>query len=117
MQETKICPKCGAEIFKEAEICVKCGCRQYDVPNTISFPCPNTRWLATFLFCLLLGIFGAHRFYVGKKNSAIAMLLITLGLGWIGIGIIISEIWAIIDLVNIICGNFTDKDDERIRYN
>lgn len=26
----------------------------------------NKTWLVTLLFCLLLGAFGAHRFYVGK---------------------------------------------------
>lgn len=55
--------------------------------------------LPTFFLCLLLGIFGAHRFYVGKITTGI-LQLITLG----GLGI-----WAMIDLVMILCGVFTDS--------
>ena len=55
-------------------------------------------WLTALLLCIFLGGFGAHRFYVGKTGSAVAQLL-TLG------G---CAIWAIIDLVNIITGKFTD---------
>mgnify|MGYP003318674828 CR=1 FL=1 len=51
----------------------------------------NKTWLAALLFCLLLGAFGAHRFYVGKVQTAVAMLLITLLTGWIfGLGFFIS---------------------------
>jgi TM2 domain-containing membrane protein YozV len=55
--------------------------------------------LPTFFLCLLFGIFGAHRFYVGKITTGI-LQLITLG----GLGI-----WAMIDLVMILCGVFTDS--------
>jgi len=57
------------------------------------------------LLCLFLGGFGIHRFYVGKIGTGILMLL-TLG----GFGI-----WALIDLIIIICGNFTDKQGRVIR--
>ncbi|MBP3846760.1 TM2 domain-containing protein, partial [bacterium] len=67
----------------------------------------NTEWLATFLFCFFLGIFGAHRFYTGKTGSAVAMLLITILLGWIGIGVAITGIWALVDLILIACAKFT----------
>ena len=55
--------------------------------------------LPTFFLCLLLGFFGAHRFYVGKIGTGL-LQLITLG----GLGI-----WALIDLVMILCGVFTDS--------
>ena len=55
--------------------------------------------LPTLFLCLLFGIFGAHRFYVGKITTGI-LQLITLG----GLGI-----WALIDLVMILCGVFTDS--------
>jgi len=60
--------------------------------------------LPTFFLCLLFGIFGAHRFYVGKITTGI-LQLITLG----GLGI-----WAMIDLVMILCGVFTDSGDNPI---
>lgn len=64
----------------------------------------DKNWLATLLLCLFLGGLGVHRFYVGKIGTGI-LQLITLG----GCGI-----WAIIDLVMIITGSFTDKDGNKI---
>ncbi|MCZ6803333.1 MAG: TM2 domain-containing protein [Proteobacteria bacterium] len=56
--------------------------------------------LPAFLLCFFLGIFGAHRFYVGKIGTGIAQIFTLGGLG----------IWAFIDLIMIIVGSFTDKD-------
>lgn len=61
--------------------------------------------LPAFVLCLLLGPFGAHRFYVGKIGTGILMILTFGGLG----------IWVLIDLIVILCGGFTDKDGNRIR--
>ena len=57
----------------------------------------KSRWLA-FGLCFLLGIFGAHHFYVGKSGKGV-LYLFTGGLFLIG--------W-IIDLFQILGGNFTD---------
>lgn len=70
----------------------------------------NSDWIAALLLCFLLGVFGAHQFFTGNKQKGITMLLLTLLLGWIGIGIIITWIWAIYDLVMIICGKFKKAD-------
>lgn len=61
--------------------------------------------LPTFVLCLLFGMFGAHRFYVGKIGTGILMILTFGGLG----------IWSLIDLVVILCGEFTDKDGNKIK--
>jgi len=58
-------------------------------------------FMVTLLLCLFAGSFGAHRFYVGKTRSAIAMLL-TLG----GCGI-----WQLVDLVTIATNKFTDAQN------
>jgi len=50
--------------------------------------------------CAFLGELGVHRFYLGKTGTGLLQLF-TLG----GFGI-----WALIDLVMIICGNMRDKD-------
>jgi TM2 domain-containing membrane protein YozV len=60
--------------------------------------------LVALLFCLLLGVFGVHRFYVGKIGTGILMLL-TLG----GVGI-----WMLIDLILIAAGSFRDKENRRV---
>ena len=60
--------------------------------------------LVALLFCVLLGVFGVHRFYVGKIGTGILMLL-TLG----GVGI-----WTMIDLILIAVGSFRDKENRRV---
>ncbi|WP_240471990.1 TM2 domain-containing protein [Pseudarthrobacter phenanthrenivorans] len=54
--------------------------------------------MTTWILSLLLGTFGADRFYLGKMGSAVAKLLTAGGLG----------IWAIVDLVMTLTGNTRD---------
>jgi TM2 domain-containing membrane protein YozV len=51
------------------------------------------------LLCFFLGVFGAHRFYVGKIGTGI-LQIVTLG----GLGI-----WSLVDFILIIVGAFKDK--------
>ena len=56
------------------------------------------------ILCLLLGGLGIHRFYVGKVGTGIVWLLTG---GCFGIG-------SLVDLIMIICGNFTDKEGNKV---
>ena len=56
--------------------------------------------LPAFLLCFFLGVFGIHRFYVGKIGTGIPWLL-TLGLFGIG---------ALVDFIMILVGSFKDKE-------
>ncbi len=75
-----------------------------------SFPAPLTERvsdkiiLPAFLLAFFFGIFGAHRFYVGKIWTGILQLFTFGGLG----------IWATIDWILILCKAFTDKQGRRI---
>ena len=64
----------------------------------------DKKLLPTFLLAFLFGIFGAHRFFVGKIGTGLLMLFTIGGLG----------IWYVIDLIIIITGSFTDKEGKRI---
>ena len=61
--------------------------------------------LGALLFCLLLGVFGAHRFYVGKIGTGM-LTIVTIG-GAFGI-------WPLVDLILIIIGSFRDKEGRRV---
>ena len=64
----------------------------------------DSQWVVTLLLAFLLGVIGAHRFYVGKTGTGILMLLTFGGLG----------IWLLIDLILIVTGQFTNKDGEKL---
>jgi TM2 domain-containing membrane protein YozV len=62
--------------------------------------------VATILSALffITAIGGLHRFYVGKIGTGILMLITFGGLG----------VWALIDLIVLVTGNFRDRDNNRI---
>jgi len=56
------------------------------------------------LLCIFFGWLGVHRFYVGKTGSGVAMLLTGGGCG----------IWALVDLIMIITGDFKDINNQAL---
>ena len=50
---------------------------------------------------LLLGLLGVHNFYAGYYGRGAAQLIITLLLGWVVVGIIITGIWVLMELFAI----------------
>lgn len=60
--------------------------------------------LVAVLLCWFLGVFGAHRFYVGKVGTGLLMLVTIGGFG----------IWWLFDLIMILLGSFTDKEGKRV---
>jgi hypothetical protein len=56
------------------------------------------------ILAILVGVFGVHRFYVGKVGTGILMLLTLGGLG----------IWYIYDIVLLASGVFRDADGKRL---
>lgn len=80
---------------------------------------PKSRFTALIL-CWLGGGLGFHRFYLGKKKSAIAMLVVGIlsgltllfGVGFIGLAAIL--IWAFVDFIMILCGSMKDGQGRRV---
>jgi TM2 domain-containing membrane protein YozV len=90
--------------------------------------------MVTTLLVFFLGIFGAHRFYLGKKVTAVVMLLLAIfGIVsyvfsltllhdsafsiWVGIAILAGlasllavSIWALIDFILVVSGRMKDEN-------
>ncbi len=64
---------------------------------------PRSRLVAAVL-CAMFGVFGAHRFYLGKTGTGILMVITFGGLG----------VWTMIDLILILFGVFRDVDGKRV---
>ena len=126
------CSHCGAEISEGVQFCPKCG-TPTAAPAQIAAKSdtgaakestadisPKSRVAAT-LFAWFLGIFGAHRFYVGKTGSAVAMLVLgIIGLAtlWLFVGtifLIAVGIWAFVDFIIAVTGNMRDRDGKLIQ--
>lgn len=77
--------------------------------------------LATTLFAWFLGIFGAHRFYLGKIGTAVTMLILGIigvttwcllvGMPFLGA----VGIWALIDFIYAVAGLMKDKEGKLIK--
>ena len=102
---TKFCKHCGAKIPVDAVICTACGRQVEELRGQSAQPNivinnsnqnsnqnvmyagragkEKNKWVALIL-CLLLGFFGAHKFYEGKIGMGI-LYLFTGGLFCIGV--------------------------------
>lgn len=110
------CKNCGKEIACGTKFCPECGSSQETDTILKGKPsnqreeirgkaCSQKSRTITALLAFLLGFIGVHRFYVGKVGTGILLILCTCCFG-------LGVIWAFIDLIVILCGNFTDKDGQ-----
>ena len=117
-ETAQFCPKCGAPTAAPTEIGTKSGTGAEKEPaGDIS---PRSRTAAT-LFAFFLGIFGAHRFYAGKTETAVAMLVLGIvGFAtlWLFVGtviLIVVGIWAFVDFIIAVTGNMRDREGKLIQ--
>lgn len=61
--------------------------------------------IIALVLCITLGVWGGHRFYVGKVGTGILQMFTFGGLG----------IWALIDFFSILSGGFTDSEGRYLR--
>ena len=95
------CKECGNKIKDNAVVCIHCGIST----TTDHFDNDQKEWLVTLLLSFFVGYLGIHRFYTGHTAIGIVQLL-TLG----GCGI-----WALIDFIIILVGNYKDSDGRPLK--
>jgi len=89
----KYCAHCGAQLVDEAVVCPKCGCAVAPTKTVDPNASPKSR-LITLLLCI----------FVGGLGIGVLWLLTA---GCFGIG-------ALVDLIMIACGTFTDSDGKPV---
>lgn len=94
------CRACGKQMHVSAYACPGCGAPQWARDPSAS----QKLILPAFLLCFFLGCLGVHRFYVGKVGTGLLQLFTLGGLG----------IWALIDLIVIIVGAFSDSSGRKL---
>lgn len=83
---------------------------QKKLSDSVNYMSNNGKSMVIYLMLAwFFGVFGAHKFYVGKTGQGIAMLLMVL-IGWVlVIPVFIVAVWALVDLIVGII-NFTTPD-------
>lgn len=61
--------------------------------------------LPALILCVVFGLFGTHRFYVGKVGTGILQMLTLGGLGF----------WVIFDAILLVLGKFVDAEGAQLR--
>ena len=98
------CQNCGAKIPDKAAVCLNCGVAVKNV-SAAKVSSVNDEWLVAMLLAMFLGVFGVHNFYLRRNSVAIAQLVLGLCSCFV-----ISGIWATVDWVMIVSGNYRKVD-------
>jgi TM2 domain-containing membrane protein YozV len=137
------CSKCGVQLNEGPVFCSRCGARVGLVVEEVTADVSAKSRLATSLLAIFLGGLGAHRFYVGKVGTAVVMLVIGVAslicqFGAMFVAITASDeidvpllyllfsglsmlfgaavwIWALIDFIIAVTGNFRDSQGKIIK--
>ena len=79
--------------------------------NTPQTVYPQKSKIAAALLAWFLGCYGVHDFYLGYKKNGIIKIILTVTI----IGSLVSYIWAIIDLIKIICNGKFDSNGQPLK--
>lgn len=99
-QDGQINPASEAVKVENGNTCIV---NVYQAPQESQFS--SKKQLTAALLCFFLGHWGVHRFYVGKNGSGVFQLFTMGGFG----------VWRLIDLIMIVCGEFTDATGKKLK--
>lgn len=113
------CSHCGQSISDTARFCPNCGASSSGNDRS-AFPTPSDaaprsrtdemppvvyrsrkEKSVALLLCFFLGCWGAHKFYLGEKSSAIIMLVGGLVGLFLLVPLLATAIWSLVELIII----------------
>lgn len=109
------CPLCGADCDLDARYCGSCKTNGIS-PTTIKpFIHPKTQETPSgpqvfkaaksrgtyVILALIFGTLGVHNFYIGRFGRGALQFVCTAALGWFVIGLVITCIWAFVDMFTV----------------
>jgi hypothetical protein len=99
------CPDCSTQVSDQAQACPSCG---YPIAKKVSGGPQSVAVVKSaksrgvyIILGLFLGCLGIHNFYAGYHGRGAAQLIITLLLGWVIIGLVITGLWALIEICTV----------------
>ena len=104
---TKYCHYCGSIIALLAEICPKCGVRQTEPVVSLSKRDSPNKVIA-FLLAFFLGLFGAHKFYLGQPKRGTIYACVNVFWCWT---LVVPLVFGVICLIEG-CGYLAQSDSD-----
>jgi len=105
------CRECGYKHSDKAKACPKCGYVSEETLIKKANELVNGKSMLVYLLLAwFLGVFGAHRFYIGKNGSGVTMLLMTTLGFFLIVPVIITGIWTLVDIIIGICNINTPQN-------
>ncbi len=118
------CPDCSTQVSDQAQACPSCGypiarkvsgdvTREFGVvdyrrsgrasggPQSVAVVKSAKNRGVYIILGLFLGCLGIHNFYAGYHGRGAAQLIITILLGWVIIGLVITVLWALIEICTV----------------
>jgi TM2 domain-containing membrane protein YozV/RNA polymerase subunit RPABC4/transcription elongation factor Spt4 len=108
------CRNCARPVPPGATVCPNCGAvgpvRGYPgaAPGVL-VRAPKSRGLFIILG-LFLGCLGVHNFYAGYYTKGAIQVAITVVLGWMIVGLVITALWALLEIITVTA----DADGQRM---
>jgi RNA polymerase subunit RPABC4/transcription elongation factor Spt4/TM2 domain-containing membrane protein YozV len=96
------CRHCGTLIAAGTVWCPNCTTEQPEAvqPGVVLVRASKSRGVFIILG-LFLGCLGIHNFYAGYYAKGAIQLVITVVLGWMIVGLVITGIWALIEVITV----------------
>ncbi|MBR2213990.1 MAG: TM2 domain-containing protein [Eubacterium sp.] len=118
----KYCGNCGAEIQPQQAVCTQCGCvvneaKKQAEANKASAgdQVGGQDKIVVILVAIFIGTLGIHNFIMGETKKGVFKLVMSLVGGWFcGLGVLVSLILTIMDIVKIASGTYVVDPDKLI---